>query len=419
MAAEELVERVGTGHVQRQARVAAAGAAPHLAQAGHGAGEGHADRGVQAAHVDPQLQRVGGHHGQQLSGHQARLDLAPLGRRVAGAVGSDQLRQVGPPALLQAQPREPQDQLHAAARAQEADRAHLLLHEVREEVGRLGQRRRAGAGALVDQRGVPHRDPPLRAGGALPVHQGDLAAREALGQLHRICDRGAGQHESRLGPIGQCQPPQTPQNVGHVRAEHPSIDVSLVHHDPREVGQQIPPSAVVGEGAHVQHVRVGQDQVRSPADGRALLVRRVAVVDRRAHRRQPERVQGTCLVLRQRLGGVEVECPRGGVAAERVEHGQVERERLAAGGAGGDDRVPLERRGQRVGLMGVEVLHPGPGQRLAQGRMEHIRHGLEQGVLGALAGARHELLALTAFEQRLPGHLRAGRGHRFAIVRAA
>ena len=58
VAAEELVQRVGAGHVQGQAGVAPPGAAPHLAQRGHRAREGHADGRVQLADVDAQLQRA-------------------------------------------------------------------------------------------------------------------------------------------------------------------------------------------------------------------------------------------------------------------------------------------------------------------------------------------------------------------------
>ena len=42
------------------------------------------------------------------------------------------------------------------------------------------------------------------------------------------------------------------------------------------------PRLVVGQDPHVQHVRVGEDQVRVAPDRRARLARRVAVVDRRA-----------------------------------------------------------------------------------------------------------------------------------------
>ena len=72
MAAEELVQRVLAGDVDRETAAAAAGPAPHLAQARHGARERHADRGVQLADVDPQLQRVGGDDSEQLAADSRR-----------------------------------------------------------------------------------------------------------------------------------------------------------------------------------------------------------------------------------------------------------------------------------------------------------------------------------------------------------
>ena len=204
--------------------------------------------------------------------------------------------------------------------------------------------------------------------GAVAVHQRHVAAGEPLRQLHRVGDRGAGQHESGLGAVGQRQPPQPAQHVGHVRPEHPAVDVRLVHHDPGEVGQQVAPASVVGQHAHVQHVRVGEDQVGAPPDRAALLARRVAVVDRGPQRTQAQAVQRARLVLGQRLGGIEVERAGGGIAAERVQNGQVECQRLAAGGAGGHDRVALERRLQRIGLVGEQGLHARAVKRRRGGR---------------------------------------------------
>ena len=94
VAAEELVERVVARHVHREAGAAAAGAAPHLAQRRDRAGERHADRRVEVADVDAELERVGGHDRQQVALGQPPLDLAPLRRRVAGAVGRDPLGEV-------------------------------------------------------------------------------------------------------------------------------------------------------------------------------------------------------------------------------------------------------------------------------------------------------------------------------------
>ena len=95
VAAEELVERVLAGDVHRQAAAAAPGAPPHLAQRGDGPGEGDDDGRVELADVDAELQGVGRDHGAQLAADQATLELATLLGGVAGAVGSDELRELG------------------------------------------------------------------------------------------------------------------------------------------------------------------------------------------------------------------------------------------------------------------------------------------------------------------------------------
>src|SRR5206468_5613717 len=59
MAAEELIERVLAGDVDRQPATAAPGAPPHLPQARHRTWERHADRGVELADVDAELKRIG------------------------------------------------------------------------------------------------------------------------------------------------------------------------------------------------------------------------------------------------------------------------------------------------------------------------------------------------------------------------
>ena len=94
VAAEELVERVLAGDVDRQAPAAAAGAAPHLAQRGDGPGEGDDDGRVELADVDAELQRVGRDHRAQLPADEAALELAALLGGVAGAVGRHELRKL-------------------------------------------------------------------------------------------------------------------------------------------------------------------------------------------------------------------------------------------------------------------------------------------------------------------------------------
>ena len=282
VAAEELVERVVAGDVDGQPAPAAPGAAPHLAQRGDRAREGHADRRVERADVDAELERVGRDDAEQLAVDEPLLELAPLLRGVARAVGRDPVAQVAAAEVLERELREARHQLDGLARLHEDDRPRALRRRAR------ASRSAASASAerrvcelLVGDGRVPHRDRLARARRAVAVDHGHLVQPgQPLGELARVGDRRAGEHEARLGPVGGGDPPQPPQHVGDVRAEHAAVDVRLVDHDDREVGEHVRPRPVVREDPEVQHVRVGEDHVRLAADLRALLARRVAVVDR-------------------------------------------------------------------------------------------------------------------------------------------
>ena len=176
------------------------------------------------------------------------------------------------------------EDLDALARLHEADQARPVADEAREQLGGLGERRAALAERLVGERRVPDRDLPARRGRAVDVDQAEvLEAREALGQLDGVGDRGGGEEEARGGAVGGGDPAQAAQDVGDVRAEDAAVDVRLVDDDDREVREQLGPGGVVGEDADVEHVGVGEHDVGAPADVGARLARGVAVVDRRAN----------------------------------------------------------------------------------------------------------------------------------------
>ena len=92
LAHEVLVERVLRCDEHREAVSAAAGASPLLAEARHRAGEADGDGAVEQADVDPELERIGGGDAEQLALDEPPLDVAPLLRRVAGAVRREPLR---------------------------------------------------------------------------------------------------------------------------------------------------------------------------------------------------------------------------------------------------------------------------------------------------------------------------------------
>ena len=152
-----------------------------------------------------------------------------------------------------------------------------------------------------------------------------------------------------LGAVEAGDPAQPAQHVGDVGAEHAAVGVRLVDDHPAEAGEEVAPALVVGQDADVEHVGVGEDQVRAAADRRAVLARGVAVVDRVAKLRQAE------------LGRAFAPGPgrapwsgrgraRGAVGSrdEPVEHRQVEGQRLARRGAAGDDHVARARRLERL-----------------------------------------------------------------------
>ncbi len=259
--------------------------------------------------------------------------------------------------------------------------------------------------AVVGQRRVPHGDSPLRRGRAVLVDQADvLQAGQALGQLDRIGDGGGGQQEARCSAVGGRDPPEAPQNVGHVRAEHAAVDVRLVDDHHGQVGEQLCPGGVVGQDPHVQHVGVGQHHVGALAYLRPRLARRVAVVDGRAHPLgQPERRKRPGLVLGERLGGVQVQRARARVAAEHVQRGQVEAHRLAGRGAGGDDGGPRPGGVDGLRLMGVEALDPQAYKRRRHFGVQLGRHVDQARLAGSFACLAHEsAIGAPGVQQRAP-----------------
>jgi hypothetical protein len=157
----------------------------------------------------------------------------------------------------------------------------------------------------------------------------------------------------------------------------------------------------------VEHVRVGEDQVRPLADLPAALLLRVAVVDRGADARHLELRERAELVLRERLRRIEVERPLLRVGRESVEHGQVERERLAGCGPRRDDHVvAVARRSPRLGLVAIERLDPARGERLAHARVQVIGNRLDASLPRGVVAEMGELVSLQQVgpRARFDGH---------------
>jgi hypothetical protein len=276
LAHEVLVERVLARHEHREPVPPPARSAPLLPQRGHGSGEADRDHAVEQADVDPELERVRRGNAQQLAFEQATLDLAPLLGRVARAVG----RERG--VVAQAIGREAVDQLRGTAALGEAERAQAARDQVGHQLRGLAERAGAQAELHVGERRVPERHGPLGARrGIVPDHR-CLGPDQACAQLAGVRDRRGGEQELRFRSVDPREPAQPPQDVRHVRAENAAIDMCLVDDHVGEVREHVAPAVVVGQHAHVEHVRVGQDQIGPLAYPPAALRRRIAVVDGRA-----------------------------------------------------------------------------------------------------------------------------------------
>ena len=332
-------------------------------------------------------------HSDQLSLGQAGFDVPALGRGVAGPVRGDPARERG---IVEPSLRELIDELRRPPAPREADRANAGFDQVREKCGGFAQARGTTPRALVEQRRVAHHDLPLPPRCAVAVDEVELDAGELVRELNRIGDRGGGEDETRSRPVGSREPSQAAQHVCHVRPEHAPVNVCLVDDHEREVCEEVTPAVVVGKDADVQHVRVGEDEIRALSDRRPLALGSVTVVDRVPKGGHAQLGQRPRLILCERLGRVQIQRPGPRVGGEHVQRREVEAERLAARRAGRHDRVAAFHHAlPRVGLVRIERVDAGVCERLLHGRVQLVRDRAEEGLLRELLSGRDQPLVLA------------------------
>ena len=243
---------------------AAAGAAPLLAQRRDRPREADRDRAVEQADVDPELERVGRAHAEQLAFDEPALDLAALLRRVAGAVGRESVAQ-----LRHAVGREAVDQLGGLAALREADRAEAAARRGR-RAGATPRRARTRAAPSSSSSSGGFQSTTVRSarGAASSPTTVTSTPSSALGELARVRDRRRREQELRLGAVDRGEPPQPPQDVPDVRAEDAAVDVRLVDDDVAEVLRARRPSGR-GAAARRRGACPGWSGSRSPTCGSA------------------------------------------------------------------------------------------------------------------------------------------------------
>lgn len=202
---------------------------------------------------------------------------------------------------------------------------------------------------------------------------------------------------SRSAVSAGAEPPEPPQDLRDVRAEHAAVAVALVDHDVAQALEEPRPPGVRRQQRAVQHVGVGQHEVRVRAHPVALGGRGVPVERRRAELRHGQRAHRAELVHRQRLRRREVERRRLRVLDDGGDDRHEVRERLAGRGARRDDDVP-PLAGMRGGgdLVLVRRRDPGHGEPVHEQRRDPA------GPVGRASLARRNVLDVRDLP-RVPG----------------
>ena len=192
--------------------------------------------------------------------------------------------------------------------------------------------------------------------------------RQPLGQLDRVGDRRRRQQEPRARSRRRRRPAAAAAGRWRRESRRPRGRRAPRRRRPTaRLAKKSPHARVVGQDPDVQHVGVGQHQVRAPADRSALLALGVAVVDRRAHvlaqaERRDARAPGPGRAPWSGTGTARAPWRRRTGRPAR----QVEAQRLARRGAGGDDERPVGSGVQRARLVGVQRIDARLGQPVPQ-----------------------------------------------------
>ena len=173
---------------------------------------------------------------------------------------------------------------------------------------------------------------------------------------------------------------------------------------------------MVRQDPGVQHIGIAQHKLGLRLDASSLRRRRVAVADAWGELIAQLFVAGEQfqqaleLILRQRLGGVEVQCSRVAFCGGRFENRQVVAKRFATAGAGDDDEIASRRGGVAGGrLVAIQIADRTPGKQSGDSRRERaLRRGEAAGPCGRLLVVRQTAtilaLQLQATEQGVDIH---------------
>ena len=234
-----------------------------------------------------------------------------------------------------------------------------MLQEFLRYAGGLVQVAATDAQRAIHHRRIVENESFLRGWCAVRIEDCDFGFEESSSELAWISDRRGATDELRIAAVEAGDAAQAAQHVAQMAAENTAVGVQLIEDDVAEVFEQARPARVMREDAGVQHVRIGQDDVPFFADGSARVGGSVAVISENAEaivETLVEIVEFGELVLREGLGGEEVERAAIRIFEGPVQYRQVIAQSFAGGrGRDNDDIFSGVDGFGCLGLMSVEV----------------------------------------------------------------
>ena len=99
------------------------------------------------------------------------------------------------------------------------------------------------------------------------VDQVDWFFDQSFRQFLWIANGRRGKDELRPGPIKVCNPLESANDVGNVRAEDTAIGVGFINDDISQAGKEVAPVGVMRQDTCMQHVGIGQNDTGILANG--------------------------------------------------------------------------------------------------------------------------------------------------------
>src|SRR5688572_27723295 len=106
---------------------------------------------------------------------------------------------------------------------------------------------------------------------------------ETLSKFFGIANGGRGQNKLRVRAIKTGDTFESADDIGNMRAKYAAIGVHLIYDDEAQVGEEVTPVGMTRKDARVKHIRIGQYNPCVSANGRAVFLRGVAIINGRWH----------------------------------------------------------------------------------------------------------------------------------------